>query len=327
MKLDMLIREGVLRQAKSGRRNAMPIAIYSLFWDDTLGPFVGRSFPEEEPLAAEEAVVIFMGHGVNLDATSKLGYTKLKRGLIISYLASPNCIAVLLDEEDDRSIVERNLLRLVTEIDFTSEDWDEEIRKAFHRLNQLIAESSGSELLSDLRVKRFVDDLKAGRIRDIKPLPILRGMDRFPVAANYFGTDEEEVARILRDLENEGFLTAVTYGRRVQCTFCGSVEVGITLVCPSCNSSDLHNVYTVFCPNCKAQFHAVIADDLKEVTCHSCKSNVEIADLTVTSVEVLCNACGTATDDPKITLTCRDCSHHFKPIDLLAGTGLAYYPR
>lgn len=305
----------------------MPKAIYSLFWDDTLGPFVGRSFPEEETLGAEEAVVVFMGHGVNLDASSKIGYTKLKRGLIISYLATPNCIAVLLDENDDRSIVERNLLRLVTEIDFTSETWDDEIRKAFHRLNQLIEESSGSGLLSDPRVKRFVDDLKAGRITDVKPMPILRGMDRFPVAANYFGTDEEEVARILRDLENEGYLTAKTYGRRVQCTFCGSVEVGITIVCPSCESSDLHNVYSVFCPKCKAQFHAVIADDLEAVTCHNCKSKVEVADLTVTSVEPLCNSCGTATDEPKISLTCQDCSHQLKPIDLLGGTGLAYYPR
>ncbi|GAI79490.1 unnamed protein product, partial [marine sediment metagenome] len=80
-------------------------------------------------------------------------------------------------------------------------------------------------------------------------------------------------------------------------------------------------------PNCKAQFHAVIADDLTEVMCHSCKSKVEVADLTVTTVETLCNACGTATDDPKITLTCQDCGHHMKPIDLLGGTGLAYYPK
>ncbi|MFW9800534.1 MAG: hypothetical protein ACFFD9_08860, partial [Candidatus Thorarchaeota archaeon] len=93
----------------------MPKAIFSVWWDNTLGPMVGRAFPEDDPLTSEEALSIFMGHGVNQEAP--VGYTKLRRGLVISFLQTPNCIALLLEDEEDSTVVERNLRRLVREMD------------------------------------------------------------------------------------------------------------------------------------------------------------------------------------------------------------------
>ena len=66
----------------------MPKAIYSIWWDDRLGPMVGRAYPETAALTSEEALIIFMGHGVNQEA--EVGYSKPQIGLVISYMKPPN---------------------------------------------------------------------------------------------------------------------------------------------------------------------------------------------------------------------------------------------
>ena len=70
-----------------------------------------------------------------------------------------------------------------------------------------------------------------------------------------------------------------------------------------------------------------MADDLAEVTCLSCKEPVKVGEIAVIDVEPLCNMCGTASNDPKIVFRCASCSKHLRGADLLAGTGLAYYPK
>jgi hypothetical protein len=114
----------------------VPKAIHSIWWDDILGPSVGRSYPETDSLTGEEALIVFMGHGVNRE--SEVGYSKIPRGLVISYMKPPNCIAILLDEEDNTPTIERNLLRLVKYIDFNSDEWDTELQRAFELLNESI---------------------------------------------------------------------------------------------------------------------------------------------------------------------------------------------
>ncbi|MFX1369951.1 MAG: hypothetical protein ACFFAY_15255 [Promethearchaeota archaeon] len=309
----------------SARGILMPKAMYSIFWDDTLGPMVGRSYPEHKNLSGEEALSIFMGHGVNQEA--KMGYTKLKRGLVLSSMLAPNCIAVLLDDDDDHAMVERNLERLVPEINLDADDWDREIQQAFERLLQLISEASGPKLMKDPEVQQFVEDLAKGRIGEITPNHVLRGIAKYPRAREYFGSNDNEVERRLRDLADAGILVPKTYGRRVGCRQCGGEDVVITLLCPSCNSSKLHNVYSVFCPLCRELTHSVLEDDLEEVTCLSCKKPMKVAELAVIDVEPLCSDCGTATNEPKIVFTCATCNTSLKGADLLSGTGLGYYPK
>ena len=190
----------------------MPKAVFSIWWDDTLGPMVGRAYPEDEELKGEEALVIFMGHGVNQEA--QLGYTKMKRGLVVSYLETPNCIAVLLDDDDAPLVVERNLVRLVNEINFNAEDWDNEIKHAYERLKELLQDTRGRELLSDPGIQRMVKDMVDGRLTEIKPKHVMRGIIKYPEAADYLGQDVEEVTRKLKDLDNEGIIVPKTFGRR-----------------------------------------------------------------------------------------------------------------
>ncbi|MHA2433023.1 MAG: TackOD1 domain-containing metal-binding protein [Candidatus Thorarchaeota archaeon] len=301
----------------------MPKAIFSIWWDDTLGPMVGRAYPEDKPLTSEEALSIFMGHGVNQEAP--VGYTKLKRGLVISYLQTPNCIALLLDDEDDSSVVERNLRRLVREIDMDSDDWDNELQQAFKRVTKLISESSGPELLQKPTVSRLVQDLHEGRVGPLAPQHVLRGRVKYPDATEYLGQDEEEIGRTLTDLVDAGVLVPKTYGRRVLCRHCGGEDVVITLVCPECGSQKLHKVYTVFCPICREQTPTVIEDHLIEVKCVQCKNAMKVSDLTVLDVEPVCEECGTASNQPKILFACATCGSELEGADLLGGTGLAYY--
>lgn len=302
----------------------MPKAMYAIWWDDNLGPFVGRTWPEEESLSGEEALTIFMGHGVNMEA--KIGYTKIPAGLIVSFMEAPNCIAVLLNEDDEPSIIERNLLRIVPTIDFSSSTWDTELKKAFEGLKEVISETSGEKLLRSPGVKRLIQDLYEGRLDTIKPLHILSTIDKYPDAKEYLGSDTAEVVRTLKDLEDAGILIPKTYGRRIECRQCGSSEVEITLQCPSCKSNELYKVYTLFCPLCSGQFQSVLVDDITEITCLKCQHPVKVADLAVIDVEPLCNGCGTASDDPRIVLACASCKKQLKGADLLAGTGLAYVP-
>jgi hypothetical protein len=286
---------------------------------------VGRSYPETTPLTSEEAVTVFMGHGVNQE--SEIGYSKLQQGLVISYMRSPACIAVLAGEDEDSSVIERNLMRLVPHIDFDSDSWDGELKRAYQVLHDLMKETSGDELLANPGIKKLIEDLVTERIDAVRPEHILRASDRFPYAKEYLGPDDEEVSRLLRDLEDSGVLISKSYGRRVECRQCGDSNVTIDLLCPECSSDDLHKVYTVFCPKCSSQFHAVIVDDLIEVTCIHCKKAVKVADLAVIDVEPLCNQCGRASNDPKIVFKCATCGKQLKGADLLAGTGLAYYFR
>ena len=302
----------------------MPKAMFAIWWDDNLGPFVGRTWPEEESLSGEEALLIFMGHGVKMEA--KVGYTKIPAGLVVSFMEAPNCIAVLLEEDDDPSVIERNLLRIVPTIDFSSSTWDDELKKAFNALNEVIRETTGDKLLTSPGVKKLIQDMFEGRIGAIKPQHVLSTIDNYPEAREYLGMDRAEVIRILKDLEDAGVIIPKTYGRRIECRQCGSSEVKVTLQCPSCRSEELHKVYTVFCPLCSEQFQTVLVDDITEIQCLKCQEAVKVADLSILDVEPLCNSCGTASDDPRIVLTCSMCDKQLKGADLLAGTGLAYVP-
>jgi len=303
----------------------VPKAIHSIWWDDILGPSVGRSYPETEALTSEEALIVFMGHGVNREA--EVGYSKLPRGLVISYMKPPNCIAVLLDEEDNTPTIERNVLRLVKYIDFNSDKWDTELQRAFELLNELIDETSGAELLTNPGVMKLVEDMANHRVSAIKPKHVLRASVRYPDAHDYLGSDDDEVVRMLKDLEDEMVLESRTYGRRVECRQCGDSDLIIELLCPHCDSVDIHKVYTLFCPKCSNQFHAVMADDIAEVVCLHCKEPVKVGELAILDVEPLCNKCGTASNDPRIVFRCATCGKHLRGADLLAGTGLAYYPK
>ena len=303
----------------------MPKAIHSIWWDDILGPSVGRSYPETDTLTGEEALIVFMGHGVNREA--EVGYSKIPRGLVISYMKPPNCIAILLNEEDNTPTIERNLLRLVKYIDFNSDAWDNELQRAFELLNELIDETSGAELLTNPGVKKLVEDMSNKRVAAITPKHVLRASVRYPDAHDYLGSDDEEVVRMLKDLEDESVLESRTYGRRVECRQCGDSDLTIELLCPRCDSNDIHKVYTLFCPKCSNQFHAVMVDDIAEVTCLNCKVPVKVGELAILDVEPLCNKCGTASNDPRIVFRCATCSKHLRGADLLAGTGLAYYPK
>jgi hypothetical protein len=173
----------------------------------------------------------------------------------------------------------------------------------------------------------MLDDIHSGRVDVLRPRHVLDAVDTFPDAEQYLGHDKEEVARVLTDLEDAGELVSKTYGRRIECRQCGSHEVTVTLLCPSCESSELYNVYKVFCPKCSNPFQAVLVDDLREVTCQKCRKPVKVGRLSVLGVEPLCNDCGTATNDPKIVLTCAVCSKRMDGADLLGGIGLAYYAK
>ena len=286
---------------------------------------VGRSYPETAALTSEEALIIFMGHGVNQEA--EIGYSKPQIGLVISYMKPPNCIAVLLEEGENTAIIERNLLRLVPHIDFDSSTWDTELKKAFDLFHELVNETSGPELLTNPSVKKLVEDMSKNRVPAIRPIHVLRATVRYPEARDYFGSDDEEVVRILKDLEDEEVLESRTFGRRVECRQCGDSDLTIELLCPKCESNDIHKVYTLFCPKCSNQFHAVLAEDIADVTCLACKEPVKVGELAILDVEPLCNKCGTASNDPKIVFRCATCSKHLRGADLLAGTGLAYYPK
>jgi len=301
----------------------VPKAIFSIWWDDRLGPMVGRSYPETITLKSEEAITIFMGHGVNQE--TEVGYSKIQSGLVISYMQTPSCIGILLKDGENSAAVERNLSRLIPHINFDSDQWDQELEKAFAVLHDLMNETSGEELLLNPGVKQLVGDMMEKRIEAIKPKHVMRATVRYPEAYDALGNDDAEVARLLRDLEDEEVLESRTYGRKVECRQCGDTDLTIELQCPNCNSKDIHKVYTVFCPKCSNQFHAVIIDDLSEVTCLSCKQPVKVNELAVIDVEPLCNECGTASNDPKIVFKCATCDKQLKGADLLSGTGLAYY--
>jgi len=303
----------------------VPKAIFSIWWDDRLGPMVGRAYPETLTLTSEEAVTVFMGHGVNQE--TEVGYSKIQSGLVISYMHSPNCLGVLLKDGENSSVIERNLRRLIPYVDFDSDHWDKELEKAFGTLHDLMDETSGEELLLNPGVKQLVGDLLEKRIDAVKPKHVMRATVRYPAAYDSLGSDDDEVARLLKDLEDERVLESKTYGRRVECRQCGDSDLTIELLCPNCQSADIHKVYTVFCPKCSSQFHAVLVDDLAEVTCLNCKEPVKVQDLAVIDVEPLCNECGTASNDPKIVFKCATCGKQLQGADLLAGTGLAYYFR
>ncbi|MBS3794858.1 MAG: hypothetical protein KGY80_08175 [Candidatus Thorarchaeota archaeon] len=301
----------------------MPKAMYTIWWHDTLGPMVGRSYPGDTRLTSEEAVTIFMGHGSDMQA--EIGYTKIPKGLVISYMEQPNCIAVLLDKDDESSIVERNLQRVVSEIDFNSESWENEIKHAFERLEELIQESTGNELLSKPEVRQLIVDMGRNRVGPIKPKQSLKVLTHYPTAKDYLGSGHEEVERTLQDLEEEGLIVGKTFGRTIECQQCGSSQVELVLRCPDCGSASLHKVYTVFCPKCSNRFHTVVDDEISEVKCQKCKEAIPVGELQILDVEPLCNECGKVTNKPKIGLACAKCGKDFEITDFLGGTAVAYH--
>ncbi len=300
----------------------MPKAMYAIWWDNTLGPLVGRSTPDGETLSSDEALAIFLGHGVNHEA--RVGYTNLGRGLIVSIMESPNCLAVLLDDSDDPQIVERSLTRLIGEIDLNSQQWDRQIEMAFKRLLNMINCSSTEQLLARPDVTRLVTDLRTGRIEDIRPRNVMKQMASYPTAKEYINASDTEIEHTLADLVIAGVLIPKTYGRRIQCRQCGSDEVEIVLVCPTCNSKRLETRYALFCPNCNNRTEQIIYDDISEVVCEHCGASISVTDLVVINVEISCLECGRASVDTTIILNCASCGRRMNLVDILGGTGLKF---
>ncbi len=301
----------------------MPREMHSIWWDDNLGPLIGRSWPEGASITSEEALRIFMGHGIHQE--SRIGYTNLCRGLVVSVLIKPNCLAVLLDDNDDPARVERNLLRLVHEMDLESTQWDTEIARAFERLQELMRQTDRAELLARKGVRRLIEAMEDGLVPLLSPNHVFKGVDKYPDAAGYLPGDDEEVNRTLQDLVAAGILVARSRGRRFVCTRCSSTEMILDLRCPSCGSFNLYVVYGVHCPHCGKTFKSVIVDETEEISCPGCRRPIPVDSIRVLDIEVLCNDCSTATPEPRVTLRCASCARELSALDLLSGTGLAYH--
>ncbi|MEM2142825.1 MAG: hypothetical protein QXS20_08195 [Candidatus Thorarchaeota archaeon] len=303
----------------------MPREVHAIWWDDNLGPLVGRSYPEDTGLTSEEALRVFMGHGIHQEAP--IGYTNLGKGLVVSLMRPPNCIAVVLEQDEDPLAVERAIIRVCSEIDFNSDRWGMELRHVFERIQKLLRSASLDELIARPEIRRLMEHMGEGRVPVLAPEHVLISRVRYPVAMSYLGPDEEETTRVLHDLEAAGLLVARSFGRRLVCRQCGQSEVRLTLTCPRCGSSRLHGVYGIFCPHCSSRTVAVLPDEMTEVSCQQCKGSIPVSELRVLDVEILCADCGNSTVDASIVLHCAACGRQLTNVDMLGATGLAYYPK
>ncbi len=300
----------------------MPKAMYAIWWDNTLGPLVGRTAPDSETLSEEEALAIFLGHGVNQEA--RIGYTNLSRGLIVSIMEPPNCIAVLLEDSDDPQLIERALTRLLSEIDLNSTEWVRNIDRAFSQLLKILDSSTTEQLLSRGDVKRLIADMRAGRVNEILPRHVMKQVATYPRAREYLSLTDEEIENALSDLAAAGVLSVKAHGRRLQCRQCGSNEVEIVLACPTCHGEQLKIRYSLFCPRCGNRIHQMLPDGIEVVVCEYCHASLSVVDLTLIDVDIYCEECGRTSFESNILLYCARCGRHMNLVDILGKTGLAF---
>ena len=139
-----------------------------------------------------------------------------------------------------------------------------------------------------------------------------------PVGLRFEGFDkihkyytDEEIKRLLESLSAKSILSTVNLGITLLCPSCRSPGVMVTLTCNKCESTKLKEDRIVTHPSCGYQGNITEFQAGSKQICPQCKENITEEDLKLVKSSYRCESCGSQMRNVKTSLLCLKCKTQF----------------
>lgn len=127
----------------------------------------------------------------------------------------------------------------------------------------------------------------------------------------YTKMKKESVLEYLKQLQSSGKITIEADIKEISCNICGSVKIGQTFHCSSCNSSNFKRSKLIEhykCGNFSEE------ESYKNNVCPKCRKEIKVlgVDYKIFENFYTCNDCGNKFPEPAILYLCLRCNNRFK---------------
>jgi DNA-binding NarL/FixJ family response regulator/predicted RNA-binding Zn-ribbon protein involved in translation (DUF1610 family) len=146
-----------------------------------------------------------------------------------------------------------------------------------------------------------------------KIISLLKSSMRISLArvAEYCNLKREDTMNYLKDLISKGKASKLEDIKEISCANCGSVKIGQTFRCPSCNSSNFKHSSLIehyTCGNFSQE------DSYKNNMCPKCRKEIKVigVDYRLLKNYYTCNECGDKFPEPANDYLCLKCNSKFK---------------
>ena len=129
--------------------------------------------------------------------------------------------------------------------------------------------------------------------------------------SEYCNMKKKDVLEHLKQLESDGKIVRLDDIKEISCNMCGSVKIGQTFHCPSCNSSNFKHGKLIEHFKCG---NISIEESYKNNTCPKCRKEIRTigVDYKVLENYYVCNDCDDKFAEPSQEYLCLHCNNRFK---------------
>ena len=129
--------------------------------------------------------------------------------------------------------------------------------------------------------------------------------------SEYCNMKKEEALQHLKQLESDSKIIRLENIKEISCSMCGSVKVGQTFHCPSCNSSNFKHGKLIEHFKCG---NVTFEESYKNNICPKCHKEIKTIGMDYKVLEnyYICTDCGDKFAEPSYDYLCLHCSNRFK---------------
>lgn len=143
--------------------------------------------------------------------------------------------------------------------------------------------------------------------------PLLNSSVRISLAriSEYCKIKKEDALAYLKDMESKGKVISLGDIKEISCDQCGSVKIGQTFHCPSCNGTNFKQGKLLEHFKCG---NVSLEETYKDNTCPKCHKEIKTIGVDYKSMEnhYICNDCGDKFAELASTYICLRCNNKFK---------------
>ena len=141
----------------------------------------------------------------------------------------------------------------------------------------------------------------------------LKSSSRISLAriSEYCNVTKEDTMQYLRELESEKKIVSLGNIKEISCNLCGSVKIGLSFHCPSCNSSNFKHGKLIEHFKCgNVSLDNTYVDNI----CPKCHKEIQTIGVDYRAMEnyYMCTDCGEKFAEPLNDYLCMKCNNRFK---------------
>ncbi|MDG7024158.1 MAG: hypothetical protein JRN45_06515 [Nitrososphaerota archaeon] len=175
------------------------------------------------------------------------------------------------------------------------------------------------ELYNIPAVQDVLSLLVEGEVSELKPVFDAAHVCRYPEVERVADLQPAEIPPLLEKLASVGILNTQESTYVPVCEKCGSPNLALNFLCPSCRSSNVEKRMVIEHTVCGyVDVETSFRWEGAAIVCPRCgkTSRTDRPDIRLKGSWFYCNGCGKRARDPLIALKCRDCNRTFDGADV-----------